>query len=485
MDLSWGSQRSDWHAHPSGRQVIYNLDSADRVSSVQNVPGGGNYASISYTALGGIDTMTMGNTVMQSVTWNDRLQPTQLQVNKGTQNLLTLGFFPCPSSTAANCTTGNNGSLQSQSISFPALNGAPALNVTQAYSYDPTAMTRLASQSYGYVGNGNRYVTQQGASLASLTPETPIAPSWYSSTNRINTWTYDPAGNVTNMNGAPARSFTYDAENRQVSATIGGATATYSYDGNGLRVSKTGSGGTTTYVYDAFGNLAAEYGGSGASPCGASSPTCYVTSDHLGSTRMLTDSSGSTNVRRYDYLPFGEEILAGPSGQVRTTGMGYSSSPDGLIEKFTGQARDAADSNSLTGLDWFRARYLSSAQGRFQSADPGNAGANPGDPQTWNAYSYVGNNPLSYTDPDGESFFSVFAGIFAGLGTFLSTGNPIAGAQVGATVAGAFQSLENIANGQPPLVFGSSFNSGMSDPTLYEILSFDQLATRVAHALVS
>jgi len=25
----------------------------------------------------------------------------------------------------------------------------------------------------------------------------------------------------------------------------------------------------------------------------------------------------------------------------------------------------------------------------------------------------------------------------------------------------------------------------MSDPTLYEILSFDQLATRVAHALVS
>ncbi len=120
----------------------------------------------------------------------------------------------------------------------------------------------------------------------------------------------------------------------------------------------------------------------------------------------------------------------------------------------SGQDRDpeTASQNSLAGLDWFRARYMSSAQGRFQSVDPGNAGANPGDPQSWNAYSYVGNNPLSYTDPSGESWFSIFAGVVAGL----VTGNPA----VGGLVYGAFTSLENVANGQPPLVFGSSFNSG-------------------------
>ena len=95
------------------------------------------------------------------------------------------------------------------------------------------------------------------------------------------------------MGGTSARSFTYDAENRQVSSTINGVATTYAYDGNGMRVSKTTGGITTTYVYDAFGNLAAEYGGSGTSPCG--SATCYVTWDHLGSTRMLTDNTGANN----------------------------------------------------------------------------------------------------------------------------------------------------------------------------------------------
>lgn len=67
------------------------------------------------------------------------------------------------------------------------------------------------------------------------------------------------------MGSNSSRNFTYDAENRQVTATIinppaSNSTETYIYDGLGQRVSKTLSGVTTTYVYDAFGNLAAEYG---------------------------------------------------------------------------------------------------------------------------------------------------------------------------------------------------------------------------------
>src|SRR6266851_7647127 len=90
---------------------------------------------------------------------------------------------------------------------------------------------------------------------------------------------------------------------RQVTAVINDgtttATSSYVYDGLGQRVSTTTSVGQTIFVYDAFGNLAAEYGANDPSPCGT--PTCYVTVDHLGSTRMLTDSTGSSNVRRYDY----------------------------------------------------------------------------------------------------------------------------------------------------------------------------------------
>lgn len=39
--------------------------------------------------------------------------------------------------------------------------------------------------------------------------------------------------------------------------------------------------------------------------------------------------------------------------------------------------------------------------GRMMSPDPGNVGANPANPQTWNMYSYGLNNPLRVTDPTG------------------------------------------------------------------------------------
>jgi len=67
-----------------------------------------------------------------------------------------------------------------------------------------------------------------------------------------------------------------------------------------------------------------------------------------------------------------------------------------LAGQFTGKERDAE-----TGLDFFGARYMSSAQGRFTSADPLLNSAKPWEPQTWNRYSYALNNPLKYVDPNG------------------------------------------------------------------------------------
>jgi RHS repeat-associated protein len=278
--------------------------------------------------------------------------------------------------------------------------------VAQTYGYDK--LNRLTSaaentsawaQSYGYDVRGNRWVTSTSSNLPQPTLETPNNASWYTSSNRISGWSYDAAGNVLQV-GNMTRSFTYDAESRQVSATINTNTSNYTFDGLGQRVTKVVGTVTTVYVYDAFGNLAAEYSSqAGTSPCGTS--TCYVSWDHLGSMRMLTDANGSSTVKRYDYLPFGGELLAGING--RTTGMGYYSNPDSTNPKFTGQMRDSEtyDPNGGTANDWFIARTFSGGQGRFQSVDPGNAGADPSNPQTWNAYAYVGNNPLSYTDPSG------------------------------------------------------------------------------------
>jgi RHS repeat-associated protein len=66
--------------------------------------------------------------------------------------------------------------------------------------------------------------------------------------------------------------------------------------------------------------------------------------------------------------------------------------------KFTGKERDTE-----SGLDYFGARYMSSSMGRFMSPDPGwYLQADVKNPQSWNQYSYVLNNPLINTDPDGR-----------------------------------------------------------------------------------
>lgn len=66
-------------------------------------------------------------------------------------------------------------------------------------------------------------------------------------------------------------------------------------------------------------------------------------------------------------------------------------------QKFTSKERDTE-----SGLDYFGARYFSGAQGRFTSPDLPFADQHPQDPQSWNLYTYVRNNPLIMIDPKGR-----------------------------------------------------------------------------------
>ncbi|MBX3279789.1 MAG: RHS repeat-associated core domain-containing protein, partial [Acidobacteria bacterium] len=66
-------------------------------------------------------------------------------------------------------------------------------------------------------------------------------------------------------------------------------------------------------------------------------------------------------------------------------------------QKYTGYERDGE-----TGLDYAGARYFDSKPGRFTSTDPTPVTQeNFVNPQRWNLYIYVNNNPLSSSDPDG------------------------------------------------------------------------------------
>jgi len=83
--------------------------------------------------------------------------------------------------------------------------------------------------------------------------------------------------------------------------------------------------------------------------------------------------------------------------QVNSPGTTTTYVYDTLAGEFTSKERDAE-----TGSDFFGFRYMSSAQGRFTSPDEPFAGWDQHDPQSFNLYSYVENNPLRYTDPDGH-----------------------------------------------------------------------------------
>ncbi|MDA1236755.1 MAG: hypothetical protein O3A53_18380 [Acidobacteria bacterium] len=154
---------------------------------------------------------------------------------------------------------------------------------------------------------------------------------------------------------------------------------------------------TETYVYDAFGRLAAEY--STAGPSGT--PGSYFrTTDHLGSTRLVTDGSGNVYDRR-DFFPFGEKILASSTYSNRQYVTGYNNTDPASAHLFTAKERDEE-----SGLDYFLARYYSGALGRFTSPDAPFADQREENPKTWNLYSYVLNQPMLYVDPSGRECIS-------------------------------------------------------------------------------
>jgi RHS repeat-associated protein len=110
-----------------------------------------------------------------------------------------------------------------------------------------------------------------------------------------------------------------------------------------------------------------------------------IHADHLGSTAVLTDTSGSA-VRSVHYAVFGEVRSSTVTGPIST--------PD-PAEKYTGQRSDGS-----SGLYYYGARYYDPDTGRF--AQPDRLVESPLSPQTLNRYTYVRNDPLSRVDPTGN-----------------------------------------------------------------------------------
>jgi YD repeat-containing protein len=185
------------------------------------------------------------------------------------------------------------------------------------------------------------------------------------------TFTYDNNGNVTQKTtDGTTTTYVHDYANRLTALGAGGATTTYGYDAFGQRVFQTGT--TTTYLYPFKWYSVASSTGSGAKfatttdyvfngdslvatvdqqtasgNATGTAKTRYIHPDHLGSTNVVTDASG-TVVQTLDYYPYG-------ATRINTSTGGADSA-----RKYIGQFSDQSN------LDYLQARYYDSARGQFQ-----------------------------------------------------------------------------------------------------------------------
>lgn len=469
--------------YPSTRTVKVDYNKDGDVSSVWGTVGTQNrlYANgFSYNSAGAMERMRLGNGKWETYAYNERQQITEIALgNSATdKSLLKLEY-------GYGSNTQNNGNLLSQKITFNGLTQP----FEQTYSYD--SLNRLQSaeekvnnsptwkQTFEYDRYGNRRFDANNTTTLGSCSQAVCNPLINTSDNRFSSgqnYAYDANGNVTQ--DATGKQFLYDAENHQttVKDAANNPIGEYLYDGEGKRVKKISSTEITVFVYNGGGTLVAEY-----STAIAQTPqVSYLTADHLGSARVITDQTGKVTTRK-DYMAFGDEATSAQ----RSTNLNYDSSE--TRKGYTGYEKDTE-----SGLEFAQARYYNATHGRFTSVDPLTASASIKNPQTFNRYSYVLNSPYKFVDPLGlisvttgacggscpNSGGSVDGSSFRGTDTSM-IGNMIASMNLSINVSNAIRIVQSADFSQNRLGSGfSAANKAAMVTALTRILSFGNSAAQ-------
>jgi len=213
---------------------------------------------------------------------------------------------------------------------------------------------------------------------------------------------YDSDGNLTSDGNG--NTFSFDPEGKLTASVVGGVSSTYKNDPFGHRAESVTGAGTFDYVYDPSGRLITEADttcNSGAPyyPCtdfvyiGASSIPFSQFSDWVCCAAYAT-------FNYYDYMGSLRETTSylGLSSPYQNDPFGDNSSTAqlppwfGFAEMLT--PGSGVQLSSTRGYHQIEARWLTPDPLAMVAADPTN-------PQTWNLYAYVLNNPVSNVDPLG------------------------------------------------------------------------------------
>ncbi|MFZ5785475.1 MAG: RHS repeat-associated core domain-containing protein, partial [Acidobacteriota bacterium] len=229
-------------------------------------------------------------------------------------------------------------------------------------------------------------------------------------TNRLTQAQYDAAGNVTSWFDTTFG--WYPGNQMRSMGEVLGINQLYAYTADGERIA-TYDAPTETYhvtVRDLGGKVLRLFEVSGGEPHvwtekqdwvyrgGALLATFeggverYYHLDHLGTPRLVTSDAGAW-IRSDDPEPFGADPW-------------WKLPQDTSRMQLTGHERDAHDpTRSWDDVYYLHARYYNPNVARFLSTDPVRGDSKR--PQSFNLYSYVGNNPINRVDPDGRNWFNI------------------------------------------------------------------------------
>jgi RHS repeat-associated protein len=309
---------------------------------------------------------------------------------------------------------------------------------TESFSYD--ALNRMTNVS-GSGGNFSNTYDGHGNVLSrtdtgSYTYSRPHAVASYTNGGTTHSYGYDSNGNLTNRDGSV---ITWTAFNKPLSLKKGDSWTTFGYDANGNRVvqkshegdapegdinkkiyvgpfeqewKSTDSGNsyamknTRIYIKTPAGEIGAFQHNPDGADLASSLERSFFHFDHLGSIVAVTDMLGAAK-KRFSYDVWGNRRDTGSLSVVDANSL----TPGGVTDTDTDRGFTGHEMLDGVGLVHMNARVYDPVLGRFFSPD--SVVPYPDNLQSYNRYSYVRNNPLSYTDPSGHADEAV-AGAVAG-----------------------------------------------------------------------
>jgi len=377
--------------NPWGAQVGYSYDQTGRPTSISGsgYAGVSSYVnSVSYRAFGGMKQMNYGNGRTLSVQYDNRMRPTQWNIPSVMGWNYAYTYFGENSGRVTYAQNLTDGTLD-RSYKYDhvgrlvtAHSGVEArAEIGQVTSWTPDGPY---SHGYSYDNFGN-ITSREGWGGPN-----PSMTATYTN-NKKDSWGYDAAGNAINEGGGWL--FTYDATGQQATSTGNGLQSFY--DGNRLRGKKTESGTTFYYLRSSVlgGQIVAEldsngnwwrgyvYLGNDLLAVQQGLAVHWVHQDPVAKSKRITNSSGTIeSVVELD--PWGGET-------------NRSSNESFQPRQFSSYLRDGI------GTDDAMHRRYNRYWSRFEQADPYDGSYNLTDPQSFNRYAYVQNDPVNATDPTG------------------------------------------------------------------------------------